>query len=70
MPNRVSVSLDYVKRIENAMQILTSKLYDANCYNTDFGLSNELDYVITHMRLITDGLSKIVKNPSQYQTSS
>jgi hypothetical protein len=62
----IVVSLNYIKTLEDSLRNLAYKLQEANCYNTNLGLSDDLDYTITHMRFMAEGLSKITKDPSRF----
>jgi hypothetical protein len=67
----VVVSLEYIKSLENTVRSIAYNLEGANCYNTNLGLSDDIDRAISNLRLVVEGLAKVSNNPSRYalQTS-
>jgi len=62
----IVVSLEYIKSLENTIKTLTFNLQGANCYNTNLGLSDDIDDVVTRLKFVIEGLAKITKDPARF----
>jgi hypothetical protein len=62
----IVISLEYIQDLEKTIRTITFHLQGANCYNTNLGLSDDIDSVISHLLSVIQGLSKITKDPSRF----
>jgi len=68
-PEHVSLSLDYLHRVNSALGNIINNLWELECVTLDLKKADCLIIQMNYLKQIKEGIMKVLNNPGKFQVT-